>query len=92
MSFDEKLDALIDRRRALASEFLAPMPTETDLEKELFDDLLGGGSPTTTSHLPPLRESDVRLLTWDRFEALIAALWSRQGFETITTVCGWRRG
>lgn len=39
-TFDEKLDRLLSRRLALASDFLAPLPTEDDLSKEFMDDLL----------------------------------------------------
>ena len=33
VTFDEKLDALIDRRRQMATDFLAPMPSEQDLQQ-----------------------------------------------------------
>ncbi len=38
-TFDEKLDALLQRRQALASDFLAPMPSESNLESELLNNL-----------------------------------------------------
>ena len=36
-SFDQKLDAVIRRRRDLASEFLAPMPSEDEIQREIFE-------------------------------------------------------
>ena len=36
-TFDEKLDAVIRRRRELTSEFLAPMPTEGEMQHEIFE-------------------------------------------------------
>jgi len=83
-TFDEKLDALIDRRRGLASDFLAPMPSEDDLERELLQDVLGAKT-NATSTLPPLGEDDVRRLPWDRFEALVAALLAKDGIDVILT-------
>lgn len=86
VSFDEKLDALIERRRSLAADFLAPMPSEEDLEKELLNDVLGQASDSScTRALPALGMEELRRLTWDRFEALTAALWQRQGARVILT-------
>ncbi len=41
-TFDEKLDQLIRRRVRLAEDFLAPMPHEEEIGRELFDSLLSG--------------------------------------------------
>ena len=38
-TFDEKLDLLLRRRLALASDFLAPIPSEDDLTGEFLADL-----------------------------------------------------
>lgn len=38
-TFDEKLDTLLRRRTALASDFLAPVPSEDDLKSEFLADL-----------------------------------------------------
>ena len=56
-TFDEKLAALIQRRRQLAQDFLAPMPEEDALKRELFDDLFAmpdgvNGGPTFSTVVP----------------------------------------
>ena len=83
-SFDEKLDALIARRRALAADFLAPMPSEEDLGQELVQEILGISVKTET-HPPALTDDTIAQLPWDRFEALIAALWSKDANDVILT-------
>lgn len=85
-SFDEKLDAVIRRRRDLASEFLAPMPTEEDIQREVFDDVVG--TATNSEAAKNLTPEDVRLLPWDRFEALIALLEQKRGAQVILTPRG----
>jgi hypothetical protein len=86
VSFDEKLDALIDRRRALAADFLAPMPSDEDLEAELLRDVLGHDSEAITSGgLSAVGSEDVRRLSWDRFEALTACLWQQPGAQVLLT-------
>ncbi len=83
-TFDQKLDALIDRRKALAMDFLAPLPTEADLEKELFEDV-AGARPGVTRQASRVGEDDLRKLTWDRFEALVALLEERSGARVLLT-------
>jgi SNF2 family DNA or RNA helicase len=51
-TLDEKLHSLLERRRSLASEFLAPMPTESELEAELFDEVLKCGRAVTKARFP----------------------------------------
>ncbi len=83
-SFDEKLDALIDRRRQMAMDFLAPMPGEQDLQNELyhevFEDAVPSGCPRKS-----IGVDDVRTLPWDRFEALIAVLEQKKGHRVFLT-------
>ena len=40
LTFDERLDALMDRKYSLARDFLRPMPAEEEMEGELQRDLL----------------------------------------------------
>jgi len=82
-TFDEKLDAVIRRRRSLASEFLAPMPSEEDLQRELFETVVG--TPAASEAVRNLTSDDVRLLPWERFEALIALLEEKRGARAILT-------
>jgi hypothetical protein len=83
-SFDEKLDILIDRRRKMADDFLAPMPSEDDMRGEFFKDLFGEASPSSGG-CKPLSMDDVRILPWDRFESLIAVLEQDNGVRTVVT-------
>jgi superfamily II DNA or RNA helicase len=83
-SFDEKLDALIERRRKLAEDFLAPMPPEDELGQELVREILSTETGTTTP-LPGLGETDINSLPWDQFEALTAALFSKKSSDVILT-------
>ena len=85
-TFDEKLDVLIQRRRELAAEFLAPMPGEEELGQELLNDLLQ--TPIhldSSSGVHTLSREDVRRLSPDRFEALIAVLEEKRGAHVLLT-------
>jgi superfamily II DNA or RNA helicase len=85
-SFDEKLDAVIRRRRDLASEFLAPMPSEEEVQREIFERVVE--KSTASEPIKNLSPDDVRLLPWDRFEALIALLEEKRGAKIIMTPRG----
>jgi hypothetical protein len=85
-TFDQKLDAVIRRRRELASEFLAPMPSEDEMQREIFERVVD--TPKATETVKNLSPDDVRLLPWDRFEALIALLEEKRGARVILTPRG----
>jgi superfamily II DNA or RNA helicase len=85
-TFDQKLDAVIRRRRDLASEFLAPMPSEDEIQREIFERVVE--TQGTTEPIKNLSPDDVRLLPWDRFEALIALLEEKRGAKVILTPRG----
>jgi hypothetical protein len=85
-TFDEKLDALIKRRRQLASEFLAPMPSEEQMQEELLRDVLGESA--TASSVQRVTGDYIRTLPWDRFEALLALLEEKQGSRVLLTPHG----
>lgn len=82
-TFDEKLNALLKRRRDLARDFLMPMPGEDDLGRELVNDILEGEKVPPKPR--PLTMKDVCSLPWDRFEALIALLEQKEGRDVILT-------
>lgn len=82
-TFDEKLDALIRRRQRLADEFLTPMPSEDDLGRELLESV--SEVPEDPSSVCSLSMDAVRLLPWDRFEALIAVLEEKRGRKVLLT-------
>jgi len=60
-SFDEKLDALLKKRKQLAADFLAPMPSEEDLQNELLSSLGVSRQPTPTEHV--LTAADLTMMT-----------------------------
>lgn len=82
-SFDEILDGVIRRRRTLASEFLAPLPSEDDVQRDVMTDVVG--SQSGTEQVANLSPDDVRLLPWDKFEALAALLEEKRGAKVILT-------
>jgi hypothetical protein len=76
-TFDEKLDELLRVRKQLAADFLAPMPSEDDLQQELLNSL-----GVTDTEVPPqqmLTVDDLSGLTWDRFESLIGLIEGKWG-------------
>jgi len=76
-SFDEKLNALLLRRRRLASDFLAPKPGEDELQKELLSSLDVSEEPVPSGQI--IDSSNLTALTWDRFEALVALIEEKRG-------------
>lgn len=83
-TFDEKLDDLIERRRALAADFLAPIPGEDKLEQELLTDILhDGSSATINAPIKYVTKEDVKTLPWDRFESLVALIEQKQGCKSV---------
>jgi hypothetical protein len=85
-SFDELLDRVIKRRRDLASEFLAPLPSEDDVQRDVFSGMVS--TPIASESIHTLTPDDVQLLPWDRFEALIALLEEKRGAKVILTPRG----
>jgi HJR/Mrr/RecB family endonuclease len=80
------LHALIERRRQLAQDFLAPMPGEDALGCELLADL--GAVPKKVTAAPPaqpLSPEDVRRLSPANFEALVAVIEERHGARVLLT-------
>jgi hypothetical protein len=85
-TFDEKLDQLIRRRVRLAEDFLAPMPQEEEIGRDLFDSLLSGPENSSLSSSPsPLTIEEVRRLSGYDFEAFVAAIEKRSGKSVILT-------
>jgi hypothetical protein len=82
-TFDQKLDALLRRRRALASEFLSPLPPEDELRLELVDSLAGSEPARETAI--KLSPEEVKHLSWSQFEALAAALEDVRGSSVCLT-------
>jgi SNF2 family DNA or RNA helicase len=84
-TFDEKLDALISRRKSLARDFLAPMPAESELERELLDQVVSVGEVIDDTRIPSITREELKRMAWDRFEALIALLEKKKGGKVVLT-------
>jgi SNF2 family DNA or RNA helicase len=84
-TFDEKLDALISRRKSLARDFLAPMPAESELELELLDQVASADEVKTATSIPSITQEELKRMAWDRFEALVALLEKHQGGKVVLT-------
>ncbi|WP_109485402.1 SNF2-related protein [Occallatibacter savannae] len=86
-TFDEKLDELLRLRKQLAADFLSPIPSENDLQRELLDSL-----GVTDAAVPPqqvVTVDDITGLTWDRFEALVALIENKSGRKAwLSPRCG----
>lgn len=82
MTFDEKLDLLLERKRTLSHDMLNG---SGDINPADFADIEspGGGSPFSDE---PFGPALVGSLSPDAFEAFCALIWSKQGFSrTIKT-------
>jgi hypothetical protein len=84
-TFDEKLDALISRRKSLARDFLAPMPTESELERELLDQVVLTDEVINATLIPSITHEELKRMAWNRFEALVALLEKKQGAKVVLT-------
>jgi hypothetical protein len=76
-TFDEKLDDLLKVRKKLAADFLAPMPSEDDLQAELLNSL--GLTDEEVPQQQMLTTDDLSGLTWDRFESFIGLIEAKYG-------------
>lgn len=83
-TFDEKLDGLLRRRRALATDFLHPAAADGEIEAELFNQFLGGAAPSGGTGSQVTIE-DVQRMAWDSFEALVSLLERKQGAQCLLT-------
>jgi HJR/Mrr/RecB family endonuclease len=81
-SFDEILDTLLNNKKALASNTLFPTEQAEITPDELFGNIFG---TKTESKLKSLSLTDIDRLNPNLFEASIAALYKKQGFEIYLT-------
>jgi SNF2 family DNA or RNA helicase/HJR/Mrr/RecB family endonuclease len=81
-SFDEILDTLLNNKKALASNTLFPTEQAEITPDELFGNIFG---TKTDTKLIKLSLSDIDRLHPNLFEASIAALYKKQGFEVYLT-------
>lgn len=77
MTFDEKLDLLLERKRSLSHDMLNGAG---DITPSDFSDIQtpGGGSPFSDEPFDP---AELGALGPDAFEAFCALLWSKQGYS-----------
>jgi len=79
-SFDERLHELLDRKRALARDFLSPMEDEKSLASELYrglsGDLPAGEAPQTVL----MGLEDLKALPSELFEAYVASILEQDGY------------
>ena len=81
-SFDEILDTLLNNKKALASNTLFPTEQAELTPDELFGNIFG----TKTESKPNVQTiTDIDRLNPNLFEATIAALYNKQGFEVYLT-------
>ncbi len=82
LTFDAKLDILLERRRGLSADMLNG---SGDVNPADFDDLEGPGGGNAFGN-EPISPEDVASLDPDAFEAFCALLWSKKGYSrTIRT-------
>ena len=81
-SFDEILDALLDRKKSLATNTLFPSEQAEVKPDEIFDNIFGFNAESKPI---PLTMKQVDKLNPNLFEAYIAALYYKQGFQVYLT-------
>lgn len=79
VTFDQKLDQLLERKRELARDMLNGSGDVTPGDFDIGD-VVPGGDVVFGEAVTP---DDAVQLRWDYFECLIAAVWKRQGFERV---------
>lgn len=88
LTFDERLDELLDQRRTAAESFLTPQADETQMAQDLAA-AVGSDSEAGSSEADPERPirslRDIAALSPEGFEALCAALVEAEGYETYLT-------
>ncbi len=82
-SFDEILDDLLSRKKSLASSTLFPSEQCEVSPDEIYSDVFN--SSTTHSPYRPLLLHEIEKLNPRLFEAYVAALFSKQGFQVYLT-------
>jgi len=85
-SFDELLDDLLERKTALAKDFLSPTASEDELGQELYSNLFK--EPIVNDQKTraiSLKVSEVDSLSPDNFEAMVATLYKAMGYAVVLT-------
>lgn len=82
-SFDEILDVLLSRKKSLASSTLFPSEQSEIRPDEIFDDVFG--KIKNQSNNKPLTFTEIEKLNPRLFEAFVASLYTKQGFQVYLT-------
>ncbi len=89
-TFDVVLDKLLERKRALADASLFPTERVEVRPNDLYTSVFG--RPTIHHQSTPITLKDADTLTPYAFEALVAALWAKDGANILLTPAGRDRG
>jgi len=81
-TFDVKLDAFLDRKRAMATDMLHAAGSLSGVDLDVMEIIPPGGWPHGEA---PVTSEDVTRASPDFLEALAAALWAKKGFECRLT-------
>ena len=81
-SFDEVLDSMLDAKKALAKNTLFPTEQAEVTPDELFGNIFGRSTETKPQ---TVSLEDIDKLNPNLFEASIAAIYQKQGFEVFLT-------
>ncbi len=82
-SFDEILDVLLSRKKSLATSTLFPTAQSEVKPDEIFDDVFG--NIKSQSSKKPLTFTEIGKLNPRLFEAFVASLYTKQGFQVYLT-------
>jgi SNF2 family DNA or RNA helicase len=82
-SFDEILDTLLNRKKSLASSTLFPTEQSEVRPDDIYNDVFGNINNQSTNK--PLTFNEVEKLNPRLFEAYVASLYSKQGFQVYLT-------
>jgi SNF2 family DNA or RNA helicase/HJR/Mrr/RecB family endonuclease len=82
-SFDEILDVLLSRKKSLATSTLFPTAQSEVKPDEIFDDVFG--NIKSQSRKKPLTFTEIGKLNPRLFEAFVASLYTKQGFQVYLT-------
>lgn len=82
-SFDEILDVLLSRKKSLASSTLFPSEQSEVRPDEIFDDVFGNIKNNSSNN--PLTFNEIEKLNPRLFEAYVASLYTKQGFQVYLT-------
>lgn len=82
-SFDEILDVLLSRKKSLASSTLFPSEQSEVRPDEIFDDVFGNIKNKSSNK--SLTFNEIEKLNPRLFEAYVASLYTKQGFQVYLT-------